>query len=55
MQGARGEGAVPSREMAWHLPCNPWRPEGRMDLVFVIATVAFFAVSLAYVSGCDRL
>jgi len=26
-----------------------------MDLVFVIATVAFFAVSLAYVSGCDRL
>jgi hypothetical protein len=26
-----------------------------MDLVFVIATIAFFAVSLAYVRGCDRL
>jgi len=26
-----------------------------MDLVFVAATVAFFAVSLAYVRGCDRL
>ncbi len=26
-----------------------------MDLLFVAATVAFFAVSLAYVRGCDRL
>jgi hypothetical protein len=26
-----------------------------MDLLFVIVTVAFFAVSLAYVNGCDRL
>jgi hypothetical protein len=55
MQGGRGDAPVPSRETAWHLPCNPCRPEGRMDLVLVIATVAFFAVSLAYVSGCDRL
>jgi hypothetical protein len=27
----------------------------RMDLVFIVAAIAFFAVSLAYVSGCDRL
>jgi hypothetical protein len=26
-----------------------------MDLLLVAATVAFFAVSLAYVRGCDRL
>jgi len=26
-----------------------------MDLLFVVAAVAFFAVSLAYVRGCDRL
>jgi hypothetical protein len=30
------------------------RTEG-MDLLFVVVTVAFFAVSLAYVRGCDRL
>jgi len=26
-----------------------------MDFLFVVFTVAFFAVSLAYVRGCDRL
>jgi len=26
-----------------------------MDVVFVVATIAFSAVSLAYVRGCDRL
>jgi len=26
-----------------------------IDVVFIAATVAFFAVSLAYVRGCDRL
>jgi len=26
-----------------------------MDLLLVAATVAFFAVSLAYVRACDRL
>jgi hypothetical protein len=26
-----------------------------LDLVFVAATVAVFAISLAYVRGCDRL
>jgi len=25
------------------------------DLIFLASTVAFFAVSLAYVAGCDRL
>jgi hypothetical protein len=25
------------------------------DLVFIVATVAFFALSAAYVRGCDRL
>jgi hypothetical protein len=30
--------------------------EGSMaDLVFVASTVAFFAIALAYVAGCDRL
>jgi len=26
-----------------------------LDIVFLATTVAFFAVSLAYVRGCDRL
>ncbi len=26
-----------------------------LDIVFIATTVAFFAVSLAYVRGCDRL
>jgi len=26
-----------------------------VDLLFIAAAVAFFAVSLAYVRGCDRL
>ncbi len=30
------------------------RPE-MLDIVFLATTVAFFAVSLAYVRGCDRL
>jgi hypothetical protein len=25
------------------------------DLIFIMATAAFFAVSLAYVQGCQRL
>ncbi len=33
------------------------RPEDwdMLDILFIAATVAFFAVSLAYVRGCDRL
>jgi len=26
-----------------------------MDLVFVVGTIVFFAISLAYASGCDHL
>ncbi|MEP7306845.1 MAG: hypothetical protein ABJA98_15125 [Acidobacteriota bacterium] len=26
-----------------------------LDLVFVLATVVFFVVSLGYIAGCDRL
>jgi len=26
-----------------------------LDLAFVLVTVAFFAISLGYVVGCDRL
>jgi len=26
-----------------------------MDLLLVVATIAFFAVGIAYVRGCDRL
>jgi hypothetical protein len=28
---------------------------GDMDIVFVVLTVAFFAVSVGYVAACDRL
>jgi hypothetical protein len=42
-------------------PRHPRRPIARspeermLDLAFVAAIVAFFAVSLAYVRGCGRL
>jgi len=26
-----------------------------LDLIFVVVTICFFAVALAYVRGCDRL
>jgi len=26
-----------------------------LDAVFVLVTIAFFTVSIAYVAGCDRL
>lgn len=26
-----------------------------MDVVYILATVAFFAAMVAYVAGCDRL
>jgi hypothetical protein len=26
-----------------------------LDVLFVVATIAFFALSLGYVSGCDRI
>jgi hypothetical protein len=56
MQGAPPAGATAPEESGWHLPCTPVLAEGDpMDFLFVAATVAFFAASLAYVRGCDRL
>jgi hypothetical protein len=26
-----------------------------LDLIFLLATIAFFALALAYVAGCERL
>ena len=37
----------------WHVSCVVQR--AMWDLIFILATVAFFAVSLAYVEGCQRL
>jgi hypothetical protein len=42
-------------EFAWHRRCKRGSAGCPMDLLLVVATVAFFAVSLAYVRGCDRL
>ncbi len=44
-----------AREFAWHRRCKQGSAGCPMDLLLVVATVAFFAVSLAYVRGCDRL
>jgi len=30
-------------------------PEGMWDLIFILATITFFIVGLAYVEGCQRL
>jgi hypothetical protein len=43
------------RAWNWHLACARRRAGYSMDLAFVVATVAFFAVSIAYVYGCDHL
>lgn len=37
------------------LPLQPAAGRCPMDFLFVAATAVFFAVSLAYVRGCDRL
>jgi len=40
-----------------HIRANPLneRSEEMMDLIFIAATVAFFAIAWAYTLGCDRL
>jgi hypothetical protein len=48
--GTVGQGLA--AETRWHLECTRG---GAMDFLFVAATIAFFAVSLAYVHGCERL
>mgnify|MGYP006268875807 CR=1 FL=1 len=55
MQGVPGRQPMWLENFAWHLPCTTAQGGLTMDLVFVLATVVFFAVSLAYVRGCDRL
>jgi hypothetical protein len=40
---------------AWHPGCRRLRAGCPMDLLLVAATLAFFAVSLAYVRACDGL
>ncbi|HTP27612.1 MAG TPA: hypothetical protein VMK12_18405 [Anaeromyxobacteraceae bacterium] len=40
---------------SWHLLCSEASWERSMDLVFVVGTIVFFAISLAYASGCDHL
>jgi hypothetical protein len=32
-----------------------YRSRAMLDLIFVIATVTFFATAIAYVKACDRL
>lgn len=39
----------------WKSPRNETRPTLMLDAVFVLVTIAFFAVSIGYVAGCDRL
>jgi hypothetical protein len=29
--------------------------EGVQDLIWIVATVAFFVIAIAYVYGCERL
>jgi hypothetical protein len=56
-------GAARRRRIVRHRPCTTRRPPARtcrprepmLDVLFVLATVAFFGLSLAYVRGCDRL
>ncbi len=55
MQRFDGRRAGNLRELPWHWTCKA-RPRGStMDLLFVVATIAFFVVSVLYVRGCDRL
>ncbi len=59
-------GVPPSCVLQWHLwvtgrcvkkigVAPPVHTGRHMDAIFVAATIVFFALSLAYVRGCDRL
>jgi hypothetical protein len=41
----------------WHGGCSPAEKKGRVvyDLLFLVVTIGFFALSLLYVNGCERL
>ncbi len=59
MQGALSRRRLVARcrswKRPWHLSCMVAAEGDPMDLLFVAATVAFFALSLAYLRGCDGL
>jgi hypothetical protein len=55
MQRAPACAAAPPRDFRGTCRAVPARRGEPMDVVFVVATIAFFAVSLAYVRGCDRM
>ena len=48
-------GAMVLREVAGTCRAHRSSQGCPMDFLFVAASVAFFAASLAYVRGCDRL
>jgi hypothetical protein len=55
MQRPPAPDATTARESRGTSRARQVRRGDPMDVVFVVATIAFFAVSLAYVRGCDRL
>jgi hypothetical protein len=55
MQDAPAGGAAVAAISRWHLACTSVHPGQPMDFVLVAVTVVFFAISVAYVRGCDRL
>jgi hypothetical protein len=36
-------------------PARPDPETAMLDVIFVLTTLAFFAISLAFVAGCDHL
>ena len=48
MTGAEKEGESKLSFRAWEAP-------SMLDVLFVVVTVAFFAITLAYTAGCERL
>jgi hypothetical protein len=57
-----GKNPFSSREKGWHWACDKRLADKSTlgaikmaDLIFIVITVVFFAIALAYVRGCDRL
>jgi hypothetical protein len=55
MHSRRAVRPAAAAETPWHLPCTEVAQGTPMDLLLVAATVVFFAVTIAYARGCDRL
>ncbi len=54
--------ALISLRKGWHCACDSilphkstFRSDRMADIIFILVTVVFFAISLAYVRACDRL